>query len=467
MKNKIKLITISILLFFLILSISYLSESIDNNSSSNKTLLKNNEKILIDKYPNFNSKLPLIIIETEEKNISINNHKETYINKSRGVLKEINQKNNNLKRNYNSISYTTIKLRGNSSLFYDKKQYKLEIFKTKEYKDKLSVPLLDLKKEIDWVLHGPFLDKSFIRNHLVYQISQNLFDYVPNSKLCEVFINNDYKGIYVLIESIKEGDNRIDLYDFSLLNGNTPYILQRELKGSELNEIDTYGTKNGYTSHQLSIRYPTSDDLLNKQRKWILNDINKFEKALYSKQFKNPVLGYKKYIDIDSFINYFIINEFSMNIDACCFSTYIYKDLNGKLKLTLWDYNNAFNNFVKPLDYNKFYMINKNWYNRLLQDEYFTDKLIDRYYKLRKTTLSEKNLYKLIDKYHNQLKNAAIRNNDKWNKTLKVDPQPNVIRNPKNFDQAINSLKTSIHKRGKFLDKNFKDLNKYIENKGD
>ena len=95
------------------------------------------------------------------------------------------------------------------------------------------------------------------------------------------------------------------------------------------------------TYNDLFIEYPGKASLTETQREWITKDISKFEEVLYGDNFADPVYGYAKYIDVDSFVDYYVFNEVFMNNDAGDLSTYVYKELNGKLQMAVWDFNNC------------------------------------------------------------------------------------------------------------------------------
>ena len=99
--------------------------------------------------------------------------------------------------------------------------------------------------------------------------------------------------------------------------------------------------------YDILIKYPKRASLTEEIRQAIELDFARFEKALYSYDYDTDSYGYWHYIDVDNFVNYFLINEVSRNIDAGRYSTYIYKDLSGKYKLAVWDFNNACDNYVE------------------------------------------------------------------------------------------------------------------------
>lgn len=360
--------------------------------------------------------------------------------------------------------------RGASSYnIFDKKQYHIEFHPEEGDLGNLDLAVMGMGEGSDWVLNGPFLDRTLLRNHLIYSISRQILDWAPETRLCEVYLDGEYQGVYVMIESIKNDPARLDLTDYGLLSGRTAYILKRDRDNTEECLIQSYGLINGYTSYQMSIIYPKAENLTEDQQKYICDDISRFEEALYSDYFDDPNLGYAAYIDVDNFVDYYIINEFTMNSDASYLSTYIYKDAAGKIRMTVWDYNNAFNNYMwddKPTD--EFLVAESNWYNRLFQDKAFTDKVIARYIELRQGVLSEDALLAQIDEYILTLGDAIDRNFEVWGYTfyegmLSDDEQGNS-RDPGSYDEAIAQLKECIRLRGEFLDSNIQFLYQFAIN---
>lgn len=141
----------------------------------------------------------------------------------------------------------------------------------------------------------------------------------------------------------------------------------------------------GYT-HQagisaLDIRYPNIRNITKEQKDFIQRDISKIERILYSYDLKK----YSQYIDRNAFATYFIINEFFRNTDAGIFSTYLYKDLRDKMKIAVWDFNNAFDNHIDvSYDQAGFSMLDVPWFNMMLKDKEFVDLVVQKYHHLRK-----------------------------------------------------------------------------------
>jgi len=103
-----------------------------------------------------------------------------------------------------------IKTRGHSSYyFFPKKQYRIET--QDSLGNNLNVSLLGLPAENDWILYGPYSDKSLIRNVLAYTLAAEINDYAPRTKFCELMLNGAYLGVYVFTEKIKRDDSRVNI----------------------------------------------------------------------------------------------------------------------------------------------------------------------------------------------------------------------------------------------------------------
>ena len=412
----------------------------------------------------FCSNLPLIFITTDDV---VN--KEEPVNANFSVINNGGFKSHiDDKEELNEFG--TIKYRGNSSFYtFDKKQYRVKFYKDEHMNKDKSISLFGMSNHNDWILNGPFLDRSLVRNKIMYDISREIMAWAPDTRFCELFFNGEYMGVYLAIEPVSVGENRLDFSKFGLISGETPYLLKREIKDTEEISIKTYGELIGKTNNKVFISYPSNKKLTERQKEWIENDINKFEKTLYSNNFDDEDIGYGKFINVDSFVDYLIINEFSMNSDAGALSTYIYKNLDEKLSMCVWDFNNSFNNYsgtYKP--YEKFYLVDRSWYNRLIQDRNFVDKIVERYRELRKGALSKEALNHKIHNNVEYLGDATDRNFEVWGYTLNQkllsrDENGN-LRDPKSYEEAVNMLKASIDMRLKFLDENIEELYKYCVN---
>ena len=196
-----------------------------------------------------------------------------------------------------------------------------------------------------------------------------------------------------------------------------------------------------------------------KQKEYIQKDISEFEQVLYGKNFSDKRLGYQAYIDMDNWVDYFIINEFAMNYDAGNLSTYVYKELGGKLQLAVWDFNNGFDNFqdsVKSTDI--LHTVKNSWIEKLWQDKDFRDRVCERYVQLRKTTLSDEHIADKIASYQEELGEAVDRNFKVWGYSfnealLAGTTKEGASRDIGSYEDAMKQLTDTIRERLAYLDK--------------
>lgn len=410
----------------------------------------------LDKYgiKSFTSELPVLMIDTGNQQIV----------KSAGVWGKVGildrASGNNIAESPDTVLHCTIKLRGASSYSqFDKSQYRLKLFKKKKG-GTLNYPLCGMGKNSEWVLYGPFLDKTLIRNSLVYDTARKIMEWAPDSRYIELFVDGRYQGIYLAVEPVTNGESRLRLSTFGLMSGQTAYILKRDRVGTETDVIKTWGQMHGKTINELSIEYPTSSNITQKQKQWITKDISAFEERLYSDDFAS--FQYEDYIDVDNFVDYFILNEITLNNDGGVLSTYPYKELGGKLKLAVWDFNNAFDNHQWfAMQYDQFHMIDAPWFDQLLKDRDFVEKICQRYHSLRQNELSTKTLSQMIEERQSRLSGALERNYKIWEYVFSTKlsrSDGNEERNAKSYSKAIHFLKQTIKKRLKFMDEHIEDL---------
>jgi spore coat protein CotH len=190
-----------------------------------------------------------------------------------------------------------------------------------------------------------------------------------------------------------------------------------------------YGTKTGKETYFI-YNYPKSDVITSEQKKYISKYVDDFEKALLSANFKDPSVGYAAYIDVPSFIDFMLLNEFSHNPDGYRLSTFLHKDRGAKLKMgPIWDFNIAFGNHDNSTlaatnnwiyDFNSYvpgdtWLIHF-WWKRLLQDPAFTAQAKARWASIRADKFSNENMNAIIDKHVGYLQkyNAINKHFAKW-----------------------------------------------------
>lgn len=378
-----------------------------------------------------------------------------------------------------------IEIRGSSSQQFPKKSFGFET--RDDANEDLDVSLLGFPEEEDWILYAPYSDKSLVRNHLIYEISNDMGRYASRTRLTEVYINDVYQGVYVFMEKLKRDDNRIDINKLKddentgedLTGG---YILKIDKAGGANNTF--YSDENAITSQVLPLDAtsgqeihflyddPDQEDITPEQKEYITDYMNAFEAALAADTFTDPAIGYAAYIDTESFIDFFLLNELSSNVDGYRISTWLTKDKNGKLKMgPIWDFNLAFGNanYCDGAATDIWaYRFNERcsndiwqvpfWWERLMEDPAFITQLQNRWTTLRASSFSEGFILGNIDSYVSQLETAgAIENNfDTWD-VIGTFVWPNDFIGD-SYEEEITYLKNWINERLQWLDTQISSL---------
>lgn len=359
-----------------------------------------------------------------------------------------------------------LRIRGNTSRRFPKSPYALEFVDDKGEKRSISVMGMDAHHE--WVLNGPILDKSLVRNYMWYNISGELMDYAPHVRFCEVLVNGQYEGVYLMAESITGGkDCRLNLSS-SVKNARfTGYLLRydrpTEADLETVRDIYTYSERMFQTPQDIAIRYPGKQKLTEAMAKNIELDYSAFEKALFSFDYDSEKYGYEQWINVDSFVDYYLINEFTKNLDAGSYSTYIYKEVGGKFKLCVWDFNNACDNYQEEqVGPQGFFMNERAWYFMLMKDPQFVQRVQKRYKELRQSYFSQEYLTGYIDQVLEFLGPAITRNNERWKEEIAgwggLMP---AERNLHSHEEAVEQLKEWLIHRGRWMDENIHALEQY------
>ncbi len=373
--------------------------------------------------------------------------------------------NNHLSDSATLNSDVRIRIRGNSSRHFDKKPYLLEFINPDGTNNDCEV--MEMAAHHEWALHGPYLDKTQIRNYMWYSISGQIMDYAPNVRFCELILNGEYQGLYLMTETITAGKEgaRLTLSTTEKRSTFSGYILRHDRgSGSDIKNINPLSIYTRRTDKKINIVYPGLSNLSEELAREIELEFSAFEKAIHSYDFDDKE-GYKGSIDVESFVDYFIINEVSLNRDAGLYSTYIYKDIDRKYKMCVWDFNNALDNYeeVENSPNDGFAMFGTLWFNRIIQDRDFTKAIIKRYRELRKTYLSEEYLNNFIDETIEWLGPALDRNFEKWGYSFEESSDRLIPheRNPRSYSQAVMQMRTCLNERLAWMDENIESIRQY------
>ena len=464
------------------------------------------------------SNLPIIIINTDA---SINAQAKVH-----GTMKVVNKakgRNSDTDTPTDYDGHIGIKLRGNSSLSFEQKKYTIET-QDADGND-LKVPLLGMPQESDWVLLAPYNDISMVRDVFAFNMWREMGHWAPRTQMCEVMVNGDYAGVYIFCEKIKRDKERVDLA--KLKKGD---VEGREVTGGYIVRVDAFddgdatfkskvkgepnmesptptasaggfgqfgggwggwpwgGPMGQPSTVTWTVYHPKKEKLQPEQMAYIQDFVDRMEQSFQGDDWTNPDTGYQRYIDVPSFVDYFIHTELSLNADGFKRSAYFTKDKDpddgteAKMKAgPVWDYNLAYGNcnFCNANDEQAWVYEGCTtnptpaFWKKLTQDPAFMKQVRARYAQLRRTIISQKNINRFLDSYAKLLSEARERHYAKYHNLLASNSQPQQSNggwpmwgfggnaNPvaffaaytvASYDEEIQTLKDWFKKRLAFLD---------------
>lgn len=300
---------------------------------------------------------------------------------------------------------TDIRGRGNSTWNWVKKPYRLRLANATE--------LLGMPANRHWALLANYADKTLVRNDVTFRLAEKLgMEYTPRSRHLEIYLNGEYQGLYQLTEHIRTGSHRVNIDEMSESDN-----FGDALTGGYLMEVDfrmnnnycagnfwdancefdltnwsfinkarqtTFCIDSSYGMEPVCIDTPDSllDPSWSAQRQYITQYITDFETALFGSNFTDPQTGYAAFVDVDSVINYYIVNEFVKNPDGAITSFWLYKKRNDKIIFgPVWDFDLSLGNAgYDDLEKTSGWQTRKGpWFDRLFQDPAFKTRLTTRW----------------------------------------------------------------------------------------
>ncbi len=439
-----------------------------------------------------NSEIPYIIIDT--KGVGILNEPKIPAEMTIFVRKAEIQRTN-----------IGIEYRGSTSFrISDKKSFGIETWDNSG--NDIDVEFFNFPMEEDFILMGHIVnlenqfifDRTLMYHSFGYQLFRKMGSYASRTKFVELEINGNYQGIYVFMEKIKRDKHRVNIEKLTVTDTDPDtitggYILKIDkTAGGDINidqpleyfennwaddarynadisfrsQYDISGNlllfepfgppyhSNQYLETYFLYGYPESNSISDAQKSYIRNYINDFETALLTDDFNTDKRTYTDYIDLGSFVDFFIINEVCRNVDGYRLSTYMYKDRGGKLYMgPIWDLNIGYDTGDRvPFDdwvinYNNFvsqdaWMV-PFWWPRLMEDPEFRTALKERWSELRTGVLSTGELLGMVDQTAQYLEdnNAIQRNYGIWDAGLGVD-----------YESSVENLKSYLEERTQWMD---------------
>ena len=387
------------------------------------------------------SNLPIFVIHTEA---AIN-----AADKVRGTMKVVDngegQRNHSTDTTANYNGYVGIKWRGNSSLSFDQKKYTLET-QDAEGND-LKTSLLGMPEESDWVLLAPYNDISLVRDVFAFSLWNEMGHWGPRTRMCEVIVNDEYMGVYIFCEKIKRDKNRVDIAKLK-----TDDTADRPLTGGYIVRVDAFDEEDATFTSQVkglqagmwggaqqggtvtwTVYYPKKADLQPEQKSYIEQFVAQMEQSFQAANFADPDEGYARWINVPSFVDYFIHTELSLNADGFKRSSYFFKDKDKKdgtlSKMEagpVWDFNLAYGNcnFCNANNPEAWVYEGCNtnptpaFWKKLTSDPRFMLAVRERYAQLRQTLLSKERIDQFFDDYAALLSEAKDRHYAKYSNLL-------------------------------------------------
>lgn len=367
-----------------------------------------------------------------------------------------------------------IEIRGNYSASLPQKPYGFETWTNSGAE--LDTQLLGMPKEHDWILMANYNDKSFLRNPLALQLFSEMNHYASRYQLCEVIINNEYQGVYLFCEAIKRDNNRVDVARLDSnenagLDLTGGYIWKNDFGTgwtSAYHPIDHPGLNINYAYH-----YPKEQNITPQQENYIEAFVNMAEATLYGANWLDSINGYRKFLSVNSFYDYFIVNALARNGDGFKKSVYFHKDKDSisalaKIKMgPVWDFDWAWKNlwdcYTSATDGSGWtHLVNDcgpdnnswGWYVRLLQDTTFANELNCRYKNWRLNILDTTKIFNWIDSNETVMSQAQVRHYETWPILGIAVGAPENDSFPDTYHGEMEKFKMWIRKRVIWLDDN-------------
>jgi hypothetical protein len=375
------------------------------------------------------SNLPIVIITTDNNREIPDDYKigenMKIIFLPNGARNYVTDQNTSGYLNYNG--HIGIELRGSSSQTLPKKPYGFTTNTTVAPDNNVS--LLGMPEENDWVLNSISFDASLIRNYLSYDLSRSIGNYAARGVYCEVIINGDYKGLYILMEKIKIDSKRVNITKMTNFDIAQPavtggYIIKADKTTGGDPVAWTMQSYNGSTNflHES----PKPAEITVQQKNYIYTLFSNFQKEMTA-QNMSIVNGYPSMIDIPSFVDFILVNELASNADAYQFSTFFHKDRNGKLRAgPVWDFDLTYGNDLFFWGYDRSHHnvwqfdngdnTGARFWRDLYNNPTFRCYLSRRWKELSATggPLSYDSLSSRIDQIIAHISEAAVRENRRW-----------------------------------------------------
>ena len=333
-----------------------------------------------------------------------------------------------------------IRLRGNSSLSAPKKSYKIK------FDEKQNV--FGFGKDKEWALIANYYDPSLVRNYYAYKLAKLLgMEYTVDCEFVEVYLNGEYEGLYLFCETVKTGSNRVDIEPDDETIVDLPFLLELDQKMISEGDPDSNGVKDvdyfelnlwDYAGkmYPVGTKYPDAFDEIT------IEQYESIKKRVYD-AFKSVKNGtYDQYFDVNSLVDFYLMQELMMNIDLDHSSVFFYQAVGEKIKMgPVWDfdissgncnyvYNYSPNTLMKSVNGGAYL------YNELMVYRSFRDLFIDRLNSI--STIIGTFFYDSFEENYRILKDCMERDNERWDALNKEYwPKPYYLIGLTHYEQMM------------------------------
>ena len=301
-----------------------------------------------------------------------------------------------------------VELRGRSSSSFPKPHYGVELWETASGPP-LGENFFGMGRDSDWILNGNYADRALFRNKLSFDLFQEFpaGGYATETVLCELSLNQTWLGVFTLGERVKRDDDRVDLQEDPA-----------DLGGSFIAKTDDGGggiTASPSTYGEWFLVYPNAAEISAQGQAGVVGALDTWEGAAMGPDPCDEAAGIFASMDLDSAVDWVLIQELSKNNDAYFLSIYVYRDLGEKLQLIPWDHDLAWGGYPLNNCHAQEWVLHRpQLIDAMASCPVFRERLVERWFELREDSLSQDNILHRIELYRDVMGDAAHDNFDVW-----------------------------------------------------
>jgi len=363
------------------------------------------------------SVLPVLLIDVDGQEIP----DEDKITGSLRVIEDHDGTHTNIAARPSSLEAPIgIEYRGQWSLQFPKKGYSIEL--RDEAGEDLALPFLGMPPESDWVLRAGYYDHTLMRDALGFWLFRDVWGrYASRFRFVEVYLDGEYEGVYLACEKIKRDPNRVDLPRVA------PDAATGDITGGYIVHIESNSGGEAFetsSGREWEYAYPNASKITPEQEAYLTDFFDRFERAMDADDITDPTSGYRRWLDLQTAVDFALFQELAKNTDAYTKSSYYQKlpdSAGGKLLTApIWDNDLSYGNFANGTDEPEGWMYEFSWndpvpwWERIWADDAFQNAARCRWQALRAGPLTTAAIDAVLDDFAAILVEAQPRENERW-----------------------------------------------------